>query len=118
MFEPGDGDFPGLVLFSADDRVPEEQLREWARAVFALKNTSPADPVEAAVAAIPTDERAVWYERHRLPRAFVGRHDVFVSDIFFHRPFLEEGYLDGSMIPCLVEPGERGRIEHVHEFDG
>lgn len=118
MYEPGEDDLPGMVLYAVDDRISDEQLREWAQAVFALKNTEPDDSIDAAVAAITSDERFLWYGRHRIPRRIVGKLDVFAAHLQFHRPFLDEGYLDGQMIMCVVEPGERGLIEHIPEGDG
>jgi hypothetical protein len=111
LLAPGPNDQPCLVLFSFDERVAEEEMLDLASRVFALKNTNPKQHDLAFVARLTTDEVFVYYGRERLPRSFAGRLEYYVSHLYVHRPFLQSGYLDGRILDCIAEPGERGMIE-------
>jgi hypothetical protein len=111
LFGPGPDDLPGLVLFSIDDRVGDDDLLELAERVSDLKNTTPADPDRAFVAGLTTDERFVYYGRDLLPRSFAGNREVYAAHLHFHRGFLPAGYILGRMFDCVAEPGARGMLE-------
>lgn len=111
LFAPGTTDLPCLVLFGFDDRVTDAELEETAGRVVALKGTTQKDRDLAFVAGLTTDERFLYYGRERLPRVLAGRRDLFVAHLYVHRPFLSDGYLDGRVLECVAEPGDRGMLE-------
>jgi hypothetical protein len=111
LYEPGQTDLPGLVLFSFDDRVTDDELLTIAGNVFALKGTTQKVRDLAFVADLTTDESFVYYRRDRLPRILAGRHDLIVAHLHFHRPFLHRGYLIEQVFDCIAEPGVQGMLE-------
>lgn len=108
LFEPGSDDCPASVLISQDnlaDRCPDK-LREAAQAIFALKGTTPRDPVLAEFARVITDER----ERHwqHVPTQLSGLRETYNVALMFFRKHLPVGYLPplGLPYPVLTIPGE------------
>lgn len=58
-------------------------------------------------------ERPVRYRRRRLPLSITDGSTIYCCDLFISPALLTSGYLTGSMLPCLAEPGESGGIELV-----
>ena len=113
LFQEGQDDLPGLVVFCTDGRAGDMELLDLADRVFGLRKLSPTDPDQAAVARLAADERFVCYGRDRLPRSFAGAREVYVGHLQFHRPFLTGGRLTDPLLDCLAEPGERGMLELI-----
>lgn len=112
LYEPGERDGTGLALFSFDERAGHpEFLERVAQYLNALTEGRFRDDERSQAAAIAGDERFVRHRRRALPHETVDGCWVFACDLIVHRPFLLDGALRDPFLPCLVEPGRRGRIE-------
>jgi hypothetical protein len=69
-------------------------------------------PTAEAVAA----NEAGWsyHRRVRIAPEMTQGCAMYLADVWFHRPFLADGYLSNRqprLVPCLAQPGDRGGIE-------
>jgi len=110
LFEPGEGDLPGTVIFSptAPDSEAEELLPVFAKKLNALRSGELPEPEW-------TDRERVWHEDlindysyHRgfgLPGEWQERtSDYKGSTIVPHRGHLPDGFIVSRMFPLLVDP--------------
>lgn len=110
LFEPGDGDLPGTVIFSptASDSEAEELLPVFAKKLNALRSSAFPDPGW-------TQREGEWHEDlindfsyhrgFRLPGEWQNRtQDYKASTIVPHRGHLPDGFLVSRMLPLLVDP--------------
>jgi Fe-S cluster assembly iron-binding protein IscA len=105
LYEPGDRDHPGNVVYSPKAHFDEhpEDLTAIAHAVYALKDTAPDDPALAEVAATISDDYN-GVEKQRLPKALTGGRVVYLAWTIFHRSRLPKGYLADRLVPLLICP--------------
>jgi Fe-S cluster assembly iron-binding protein IscA len=105
LFAPGDRDHPANIIYSCTSAFDDNpgRLADIAHAVFQLKNTTPADPELATIAALITDEFNCA-EKEPLPRQLTEGHDVYFACTLVHRSRLPNGILSDSVFPLLVCP--------------
>jgi hypothetical protein len=117
LYSPGTVSAPRMVMFSFDYRVSPEEMRAWAELLYPLKFTNPSDPVlREAVWPLEADEQAWYYHRRfRMPEAFTGGREVFLADLWAHRPFMQDRFLyrhevagKPRRVPCLAEKKDTG----------
>lgn len=118
LYQPGTCDQPGMALISFDD-IPNKTawLRELVDRLYQLKMRPPANDAEAAAAEAPmaSEAGAVYHRRFRLPRAFTGGPLVYACDLWYHRPYLQDGYMTDAdrVVRAVAELGDEGGIEHL-----
>lgn len=112
LYEPGERDGTALAIVSFDARAGHPDfLERVTQYLNALAESRYRDEVRSQAAAIAGDERFVRHRRRALPQDAVDGCWVFACDLIVHRPFLPNGSIIEPFLPCLVEPGRRGRIE-------
>lgn len=116
LFEPGTEDLPALLVHSPDrhfDARPEA-LREVGQALFALKDTAPADPELARLAALITGEteRALGLA---LPPVLCSR-PVRAGVFMAYRRHVPTGVLRGGLFPVLTHPSTPAVMMLPFEF--
>jgi iron-sulfur cluster assembly protein len=107
LYSPGYEDLPCNTIYSPSpyfDSRPD-RLAEVADAVYALKDTGPADPELADVAATITDEFN-GVEKQRLPERLTDGREVYLAWTIVHRPRLPEGVLSDRLLPLVIAPGK------------
>jgi hypothetical protein len=62
---------------------------------------------------VPSRPRFVRGRRQRLPESRTDGYAVYLVDLEVAPGYLSEGYLTGSPLPCLAEPGDVGGIELI-----
>jgi hypothetical protein len=116
MYEPGDEDHPGAVVFTPDPTVPPEVLEVVAEIIASVKGTRPADPGLAVLAEQVTNEVYVQYRRTRVPARLASGEEVYLADIDLHRDYLRGGVVRSRCrLACVAEPGEYGVLELLPE---
>lgn len=107
MFEDGDVDCPGELLFSLEDprKVDYRELQNLASRIFALKGTKPDHPELAPIADYLTDE---WTRVFGLevPRVLSPNLKCYISTTLFFRKHLPNGKLSSSLMPIVVTQSE------------
>jgi hypothetical protein len=117
LYEPGNDDAPGVVLFALSPDADVDRLTALADELFeARDDRREVEPDVADAMWLMRDNINHWmfHRRRRLPPARTGGHEAYVADLWFHRPFLRGGRIvreHGRVIRCLAEPGEFGGIE-------
>lgn len=104
LFQPGDLDLPAMLVYSTDhhfDAHPDA-LRQVGQALFALKDTTPADPALGRLAALMTGEteRALGLD---LPAALSSR-PVRAGVFMVYRRHVPTGMLRCGLFPVLTHP--------------
>jgi hypothetical protein len=106
-----------MVMFSFDESVSTEELRSWSERLHPFKHTHPPDPVlRQAVSPLEASDRAWYYHRRfTMPLAFTGGREVFLADLWAHRPFIKGRFRHRAeyrgkprQLACLVEKKETG----------
>jgi hypothetical protein len=115
LLKPGGGPLPCLVLFSFQQEVESdsEYMRYLAERLFSYKGTAPDDAASRHLASLVTDEQPIPYRRRRLPHAFTDGSTIYCADLWVKRTYLKGGYIRGTTLPCLAEPGEVGGLELI-----
>ena len=105
LFEPGDSDCPGELVYSFDPAIVEDPfyLQEVASELFSLKGTQPTEPELAPIAAYLTDETIRVFGL-RVPDLISPEVACLVSTTFFVRKHLPHGRLCSSLFPIVVQP--------------
>jgi hypothetical protein len=117
LYEPGDEDAPGVVLFALSPDADVGRLTALADELFdARDGDGPVDPELAEAVWLLQSNVDYWmfHRRRPLPPSRTGGHEAYVADLWFHRPFLRDGRIvraHGRALRCLAEPGEVGGIE-------
>lgn len=68
---------------------------------------------QKAAETLPRRIRFDRYRRQRLPDNRTDGYAVYLVDLEVMPSYLENGYLTGTPLPCLAEPGEIGGIELI-----
>jgi hypothetical protein len=104
LWEPGDLDHPGRVVYGVDPEVDgtSHRLEEIADAVRALAGTEPPDRAHEQVAGVLA-KGADLTVRVPVPVALTGgaRH-VYLTSVIVVRSHLPAGHLRGNALPLLV----------------
>jgi hypothetical protein len=116
LFSPGDADCPALLVYSRDphfDARPQE-LRAIAQRIGQLKNTSPTDPAEKAVADLVTNEmdRSMGWP---LPEALTAKA-VSTAAFMVFRKHIPGGVLSAWTFPILIHPATQAVMIVPFEF--
>lgn len=116
LFAPGDVDCPALLVYSRDayfDSRPDE-LRAIGRRIFELKETTPTDPTERAIAAKVTDEmdRSMGW---RLPDLLTDK-EAFTAAFMVFRKHIPNGVLTAGRFPILIHPSTQAVMIVPFEF--
>jgi hypothetical protein len=114
MFEPGETDSPGSMIYSVDpyyDTHPTELLRI-ADALYDLKHTDPDDAELATFAKLLTDELKRGM-RLQVPPRYTGGRVVYHSAMVFARKHLPAGYITSNLMPVFVDPADTGLLVMV-----
>lgn len=116
MYEAGDQDDPGAVVFTPDPTVEVEVLEVVSHLIASVKGTRLADPGLAALAAQVTNEVYVPYRRTRVPPRLASGEEVYLADLDLHRDYLRDGLVRRRCrLACVAEPGEFGALELLPE---
>jgi hypothetical protein len=117
LYQPGDNDAPGVVLFSPSPNADIGLLSALAEELFHARDAGidPAPELTDAVELLRADVRHWMYGRRaRLPLRRTAGAEAYVADLWFHRPFLRDGYVNaerGRALRCLAQPGEPAGVE-------
>jgi hypothetical protein len=117
LYEPGDNDAPGAVLFNLSPQADMQQMVALAERLFEARdgNLDAGPDLDDAVRMLRENVRHWMYRRRvRLPPHRVGGTEAYVADLWLHRPFLRDQHINrqrGRALPCLAEAGEFGGIE-------
>lgn len=107
MFEDGDEDYPGELLFSLEDprKVDCRELKNLASKIFSLKGATPDHPELAHIADYLTDEliRVFGLE---VPRVLSPSLKCHISTTLFLRKHLPNGRLSSSLMPIVVSKSQ------------
>ena len=105
LFEPGDMDCPGEVLYSLADPVKVDPLylEDVAGSLYSLKGTRPTHHELQPIAEYLTSELTRVYGL-QIPGILSPRVPCRVSTTFFVRKHLPGGQLSGSLLPLIVNP--------------
>ncbi len=111
LFRDDGIDCPASIIYSQDPWFDDrpEQLSLIARALFALKGTTPRNPVALRFANMLTNEmdRAMGL---KAPTALSQGRDVFHSSIVLPRKHLPHRVLSGSYMPVFLDQGGSGEV--------
>lgn len=107
LFEPGEHDLPGEILYSLEDndRAEPQAMADIAHRLFALKGTGPSDPDLLSIADYLDDEMIRVFGLP-VPAAISPDLRCRISTTYFHRRHLPGRRLTASMLPMLVHPRE------------
>jgi hypothetical protein len=107
MYEPGDDDCPGELVYSLADahRVTPDYLHHVASRLSSLKGTEPSDPALAQIADYLTDELIRVYGLP-VPSVVSPHAQCQISTTFFLRKHLPGRYLLKRCMPIVVNPRE------------
>ena len=117
LYEAGDDDAPGAVLFALSPDADVGRLTALAEELFEARDGRAAvEPglAEAVGLLRANVEHWMFRRRRRLPPGRAGGHEAYVADLWFHRPFLRGGRIvreQGRALRCLAEPGDAGGVE-------
>ena len=107
MFEDGDEDCPGELLFSLEDprKVDCRELQNLAGKIYSLKGTTSDHPELARIGDYLTDEfiRVFGLE---VPRVLSPNLKYHISTTLFLRKHLPNGRLSSSLMPIVVTRSE------------
>lgn len=107
MFEAGDEDSPGALVYSLEGEHLEDigSLVEIAEALMALKGEDlfKVSAELRSFAEMITDERSVILHE-RLPDSLTGGKELYYSILTFPRKHLADGFLRNGIFPILVAP--------------
>jgi hypothetical protein len=116
MYEDGDEDHPGAVVFTPDPTVEPAVLEFVADVIASVKGTVPADSGLAVLADQVTNEVYVQYRRTRVAPRLASGEEVYLADIDLHRGYLRGGVVRSRCrLACVAEPGEFGVLELLPE---
>jgi hypothetical protein len=117
LYESGDDDAPGAVLFALSPDADVGRLTALAEELFDARDGRAAiEPELADAVGLLRANVGHWmfHRRRRLPPGRCGGHEAYVADLWFHRPFLRDGRIvreQGRALRCLAEPGDAGGVE-------
>lgn len=100
MFEPGDVNCPGEIVFDPTGQMDIEQLHDYAKALYQLKNTTPVEADQLAYAEHISNEitRVVNYP---YPQS-LSKIPLKISSIWFWRLHLPNGMLSLPIFPIIL----------------
>jgi hypothetical protein len=105
MYEPGNDNCPGEVVYSLSDRATPEYLQSVAAKIGSLKGTEPEDPELRPIAEYLTDEMIRVFGL-RVPTVLSDSAHCRISTTFFVRKHLPGRKLFSPLIPLVVSPDE------------
>lgn len=107
LFQRGDKDHPGEVVFSLSDsrEASPENLRQVAWSVGSLRGTTHADRSLTAIGKYLENERIRVFGVP-VPRAVSPDVDCHISTTYFVRKHLPRGRLCSPLLPLIVHPEE------------
>lgn len=108
---PGTNPLPGLALAVFE---PDMTIAQSVGIVERIEDAerTPGHPARVAIRKIFKDEQFRHARRRPVPECISNGAAVFICDIIMHPLCFSQGYLhdDLPFVPCLAEPGEKGRI--------
>lgn len=107
LFQAGDQNHPGEVVFSLhdQDRVELDDLQQIAHCLYSLKGTEPDDPELLPIADYLTDERIRVFGL-AVPRSISSKYRCRISTTYFVRKHLPRHRLCMPLLPMVVNPRE------------
>lgn len=107
MFDPGEHDCPGEVVYSIDDRetIDALDLQTIAHSLFELKGQTPNDGELLPIADYLTDETVRVFGLS-VPAKISPQFHCQISTTLFVRKHLPDHRLRRSLLPLLVSPRE------------
>ncbi len=115
LFAPGEEDLPAVALFSLPVDAGMTLLSGLAHQLFEARDQPGTPPSSIANAVemlrIGNTKGSEYHRRVRLHPEVSAGYEIYLADLWIPRPFLKQGYLDGSQLRCLAEPGDQGGIE-------
>lgn len=106
LWEPGDRDHPGRVVYGLDPELTgtPHRLQEIADAILAAQHTEPPDRAHEQVAGVLV-KGADLTVRVPVPVALTGgARRVYLTSVIVQRGHLPAGYLRTNVLPLLVAP--------------
>lgn len=108
LFEAGDDDLPGSVIYDPRGRINHMALIDPARRIAALRDNPPHSPGLARLARL-LGEQASHEFGVPVPAA-VNSHGLLVSSVLFHRDHLPERKLEELCIPIVISDRYPGLV--------
>ena len=103
LFEPGEFDHPGELLFSLSELTSGKMLREVADQLYHLKGEHSADPEESFFSRYLGDELE-RVQGVKVSRRLCPVDQLYVSTTIFFRAHLPDGIVRRTVYPVLVSP--------------
>lgn len=101
LFQANDtANCPAEIIYDKSGRTPPDVLRQWAKELFSLKNTTPSEPELARYAAHITDERTRF--SGSIPKQISHSMPVFGASLLIWRLHLPNGILSLPTFPIVV----------------
>lgn len=116
LLEPQDEPSAGLVLICFDPSPSATQLLASLVERIADDDGPQFDGADRDLAqSLLDDEEHQLFRRRRLPDSMTGGRAVYACDLMITPGFLVGKHVSAEMplIPCLAEPGDKGRILHL-----
>lgn len=115
LFEPGDDDHPGELLFSLSADADVIELRQVAESLFMWKGENSPDPEESFFSAYLANElkRVLGV---KLSEKICPIPDTYVSTTVFYRDSFPNGVLDSASFPILVSPETFAAVVLPYKF--
>ena len=102
LFEPGERDHPGNVVYDRREFSSPTDLEATAQALAATKGSAQPDPAVDVIASCLAAETQRLFD---VPvPAVVGGGDAVFTTVLFHREHLRGGAIYASVFPLLVAP--------------
>ncbi len=115
-------DYPGLVLFSLNERSRLFQLAPGLiERIVGLRSRdlSTLDDSSREIAGFfaRNTNGAIAYQRIALPKDWCGGEEIFLGDLYFHRKAMASGKLDQAVVDVVVEGSPYNSLEHISVED-
>jgi hypothetical protein len=115
LFKPGAQDHPAQTVYASGSGVDPELLLRAASRLYQLKNTTPNDPQDRALAALISDEMERNFAT-TLPASFCPGQTLLTSSFMVMRAHLPGRTLRGNVFPLLAHPSVRAVMIVPQQF--
>jgi hypothetical protein len=120
LLEPGQGGDPGLIVYSFDPTVQTQELEQLALTIYDLKMADEKDVLPALQgtrnAILANEDCWFYHRRYQVAPEMTAGRQVWLADLYFHRPFLAGGYLSENyprLMPVLAKAHQPAGVELI-----
>ena len=120
LFDPAEGGQPGLVVHSFDPSVQPAELEQLALTIYDLKMADeeelPPELRGTRNAILANEDCWFYHRRYQVAPEMTAGRQVWLADLYFHRPYLAGGYLSENyprLLPVLAKADQPGGVELI-----